>query len=117
MVFKITPTGLYIVNKGDRIEVMTKTEFNLYYTQNMWWLKAKKFLGLKKLPPVTLQSAPKAGPTEVQSNINRLVNPRGKATKTLKLKLASTGEPCSSPHRRPPRVGPKSLEATNRFCQ
>jgi len=46
MVFKITPTGLYIVNKGDRIEVMTQTEFNLYYTQNVWWSKAKKFLGL-----------------------------------------------------------------------
>ena len=46
MVFKITPTGLYIVNKGDRIEVMTQTEFNLYYTQNVWWAKAKKFLKL-----------------------------------------------------------------------
>ena len=46
MVFKITPTGLYIVNKGDRIEVMTQTEFNLYYTQNVWWSKAKKFLKL-----------------------------------------------------------------------
>jgi len=46
MVFKITPTGLYIVNKGDRIEVMTHTEFNLYYTQNVWWAKAKKLLGL-----------------------------------------------------------------------
>ena len=46
MVFKITPTGLYIVNKGDRIEVMTQKEFNLYYTQNVWWSKAKKLLGL-----------------------------------------------------------------------
>lgn len=46
MVFKITPTGLYIVNKGERIEVMTQTEFNLYYTHNVWWSKAKKFLGL-----------------------------------------------------------------------
>ena len=46
MVFKITPTGLYIVNKGETIEVMTQTEFNLYYTQNVWWAKAKKFLGL-----------------------------------------------------------------------
>jgi len=46
MVFKITPTGLYIVNKGDRIEVMTQMEFNLYYTQNVWWHKAKKLLGL-----------------------------------------------------------------------
>ena len=26
MVFKITPTGLYIVNKGDRIEVMTQSQ-------------------------------------------------------------------------------------------
>jgi hypothetical protein len=46
MVFKITPTGLYIVNKDDRIEVMTQTEFNLYYTQNVWWSKAKKLLRL-----------------------------------------------------------------------
>jgi len=46
MVFKITPTGLYVVNKGETIEVMTQTEFNLYYTQNVWWSKAKKFLGL-----------------------------------------------------------------------
>ncbi len=46
MVFKITPTGLYIVNKGETIEVMTQAEFNLYYTQNVWWAKAKKFLGL-----------------------------------------------------------------------
>jgi len=46
MVFKITPTGLYVVNKGKTIEVMTQTEFNLYYAQNVWWSKAKKFLGL-----------------------------------------------------------------------
>lgn len=46
MVFKIIPTGLYIVNKGETIEVMTQAEFNLYYTQNVWWAKAKKFLGL-----------------------------------------------------------------------
>jgi hypothetical protein len=46
MVFKITPTGLYIVNKGKTIEVMTQIEFNLYYAQNVWWSKAKKFLGL-----------------------------------------------------------------------
>ena len=46
MVFKITPTGLYIVNKGEKIEVMTQAEFNLYYTQNVWWAKAKKFFGL-----------------------------------------------------------------------